>query len=200
MILLAFEVKNLALPASFTSFVLRLDSIYGLDARTITNTTPPSFWLPCTEPLVGILFFLHFRLSWNWFKRGCIYTFRYLQIYDIHCCINIYIYTHAIFCCIKGSNHLRLFTAVSDTMSPLWVSSWGVGLSLPLATCCRVIGFVCGTRDVEDVVRWRCLGNSRCWGWSDRCGADAFCLWPYGWSWKGRIPVDETLRPCHLEN
>lgn len=113
----------------------------------------------------------------------------------------IYIYTHMpFFCCIKGSNHLRLFTAVSDTMSPLWVSSWGVGLSLPLATCCRVIGFVCGTRDVEDVVRWRCLGNSRCWGWSDRCGADAFCLWPYGWSWKGRIPVDETLRPCHLEN
>lgn len=63
MILLAFEVKNLALPASFTSFVSRLDSVYGPDAKNITNTTPPSFWFPCTEPLVGILFFLHFRLS-----------------------------------------------------------------------------------------------------------------------------------------
>ena len=63
MILLAFEVKNLALPASFTSFVSRLDSIYGLDAKNITNTKTPSFWFPHTEPLVGVLFFLHLRLS-----------------------------------------------------------------------------------------------------------------------------------------
>ena len=57
MILLAFEVKNLALPACFTSFVSRLDSIYGLDAKNITNTKTPSFWFPRTEPLVGIFFF-----------------------------------------------------------------------------------------------------------------------------------------------
>ena len=33
LILLAFEAKNLALPASFTSFVSQLDGIYGLDAH-----------------------------------------------------------------------------------------------------------------------------------------------------------------------